>query len=157
MVVYGRYCWESPLRHRVRAHSPREKFSLCLPHMLGCHPQDTFQVKCFVKCFSFLAYIMNSDSTSQCSVLCQNYVPPSSKVEPKRGTESHFLVALWNTSSALVQIFPECALSQEWWTWAFTNISSPPISTFSLITYGGVEANLNYQGLSHLSALFIIY
>lgn len=100
---------------------------------------------------------MTSDSTSQCSVLCQNYIPLSSKVKPQRGTESHFLVALWNTSSALVQIFPECALSQEWWTWAFTNISSPPISTFSLITHGGVEANLNYQGLSHLSALFIIY
>lgn len=110
VVVYRRYCWESPLRHRVRAHSPREKFSLCLPHMLGCHQQDTFKVKCLVKCFSILAYIMNSDSTSQCSVLCQNCVPPPSKVEPKRGTESHFLVALWNTSSALVQIFPECAV-----------------------------------------------
>lgn len=51
VTVCMRYCLESPLRWRVRTHSLREKLSWCLPHMLGCHPQDSCKIQCLVSKF----------------------------------------------------------------------------------------------------------
>lgn len=111
-------------------HIPQENTLACDWSHAWLSPTGQYKTfKFFIPCMHYEFWLLHQSVQFFVKTISLH----SSKVETNKGTELNFLIYLWNTSSALVHIFPAlvhifpaCAVSQGWWTWAVINISSWP-------------------------------